>query len=151
MDCSKCGSKVDKDAKFCQSCGAPIKRTNDAETTMALSPVEVEEEYGRIEIAAAEGPILVVKKGPFVGQQFNLNKNEITLGRDPNSDIFLDDVTVSRHHAKIIVSDDSVSILDVGSLNGTYVNNDLIEERRILFSDDELQIGKFKLVFMDKK
>ena len=151
MDCSKCGSTIEQGSEFCRRCGAPAKPASEADTTMTLSPVEVEEELRQIELPSAEGPALVVKKGPFIGQKFDLAKREITLGRDPNSDIFLDDVTVSRHHAKIVVSDDSVTIIDVGSTNGTYVNNELIEERRILFSNDELQIGKYKLVFLDKK
>ncbi|HEY3375302.1 MAG TPA: FHA domain-containing protein [Candidatus Aquicultor sp.] len=154
MDCTKCGCANESLATVCTKCGEPLKtKLNDIESTMALSPIEVEEECRKITIPAtkAKGPILMVKKGPFIGQNFDLKKNEITLGRDPSSDIFLDDVTVSRHHARIIVSDDSVSIVDVGSLNGTYVNHELIEERQVLFSDDELQIGKFKLVFRDKK
>lgn len=151
MDCRKCGSKIDAGSEFCQACGAAVNPAKEVDTTLALSPVEVEEEYKELEIGLAEGPALVVKKGPFIGQKFNLAKKEITLGRDPNSDIFLDDVTVSRNHAKIVTSDDSVTVMDIGSLNGTYVNQELIEERQVLFSGDELQIGKYQLVFIDKQ
>lgn len=151
MQCSKCGNINDNSAEFCQKCGAAIEHALEIETTISLTPIEIEEEYGEIDLIPTEGPILVVRKGPFIGQKFNLSKNEITLGRDPNSDIFLDDVTVSRNHAKISMEDDSVSVIDAGSLNGTYVNQEIIDGPTELESDDELQIGKFKLVFLAKK
>ena len=151
MQCSKCGTTNENGAEFCQKCGMAFDRALEIETTISLSPIEVEEECREIEIAPAEGPILVVTKGPFIGQKFNLAKNETTLGRDPNSDIFLDDVTVSRNHAKITMGDDSVTVIDADSLNGTYVNQQCIDGPTELESDDELQIGKFKLVFLAKK
>jgi len=149
MWCKKCGSNNEIGDEACRKCGEPL--LPEAETTISLSPVELEEEIREVELSAAEEPLLIVKKGPYVGQRFSLSKEEVTLGRDPGSDIFLDDVTVSRHHAKITVDEDTVGIVDVGSLNGTYVNQERIEEARTLSSNDELQIGKYQLVFLTKK
>jgi pSer/pThr/pTyr-binding forkhead associated (FHA) protein len=116
---------------------------------MALSPVDVERELEELNLGSSDGPVLVVQKGPFVGQAFNLEKSNISLGRDPGSDIFLDDITVSRNHANISIFDGGVRISDTGSLNGTYVNQQIVETPTLLSSNDEIQIGKFKLVFIE--
>ncbi|MCL6472161.1 MAG: FHA domain-containing protein [Firmicutes bacterium] len=152
MRCKECGSTVERGLEFCQQCGAALDdKTDKLETTLSLPRIDIEEGLDNIDVSTEEGPILIVKKGPYIGQKFTLTKDEITLGRDPESDIFLDDITVSRYHAKITVSEDSVSIEDAGSLNGTYVNQIIIDEPTLLKSDDELQIGKFKLVFLSRK
>ncbi len=151
MQCKKCGGINEVGAEICQQCGEALGPGFEAETTVLLPPIDIEEELSEIKFAGEDGPVLIVKKGPYIGQKFNLAKDEITLGRDPRSDIFLDDITVSRNHAKITVNRDAVSIEDAGSLNGTYVNQEIIEEPKILKLDDELQIGKFKLVFLFKK
>ncbi len=151
MQCKKCGSVNELGAETCRKCGEALKPGFEAETTISLPPIDIEEELSEIKLTGEAGPVLIVKKGPYIGHKFNLTKDEITLGRDPGSDIFLDDITVSRNHAKITVDKNSVSIEDAGSLNGTYVNQEIIEESKILNSDDELQIGKFKLVFLSKK
>jgi pSer/pThr/pTyr-binding forkhead associated (FHA) protein len=91
--------------------------------------------------------VLVVKRGPDTGTQHLLDKPVIKVGRHPESDIFLDDITVSRRHAEFMHEGDGYHVRDVGSLNGTYVNRERIEEL-VLTSGDEVQIGKFKLVFM---
>jgi pSer/pThr/pTyr-binding forkhead associated (FHA) protein len=148
MNCSKCGVKNDHNAKICESCGAKLGKGADADTTMALSPVDVEKELQELNIAASEGPVLIVQKGPFVGQAFNLSKSDISLGRDPGSDIYLDDITVSRNHAVLNFHDGVVRISDADSLNGTYVNQQLVETPTMLASHDEIQIGKFKLIFI---
>jgi pSer/pThr/pTyr-binding forkhead associated (FHA) protein len=149
MNCYKCGEKNDHNAKICGSCGAELRKDSDADTTMALSPVDVEKELEELNLGSSDGPVLVVQKGPFVGQAFNLAKSDISLGRDPGSDIFLDDITVSRNHATISILDGGVSISDTGSLNGTYVNQQIVETPTLLSSNDEIQIGKFKLVFIE--
>jgi pSer/pThr/pTyr-binding forkhead associated (FHA) protein len=148
MNCKICGSKNDPNASFCASCGAELKKTSDAETTMALSPVDVEKELKELNLESSDGPVLIVQKGPFVGQTFNLAKRKISLGRDPGSDIFLDDITVSRNHATLTIEKSAVHISDSGSLNGTYVNQQIVEEPTMLTSNDEIQIGKFRLVFI---
>src|SRR6202042_2869061 len=91
--------------------------------------------------------LLVVRRGPNAGSRFLLDSELTTAGRHPDSDIFLDDVTVSRRHAEFYRSGTRFTVRDVGSLNGTYVNRDRIEETE-LFSGDEVQIGKFRLIFM---
>jgi pSer/pThr/pTyr-binding forkhead associated (FHA) protein len=90
--------------------------------------------------------LLVVQRGPNAGSKFLIDKDLTTAGRHPESDIFLDDVTVSRRHAEFRREDGRFVIRDVGSLNGTYVNRQRIEETQ-LANGDELQIGKFKLTF----
>ena len=118
---------------------------------MTFSPIEVEEETGE-EIAlplaelTREQALLVVKRGPNAGSNFVIDKDVTTAGRHPESDIFLDDVTVSRRHAEVRRRDDRFFVRDLGSLNGTYVNRERVDETE-LASGDELQIGKFKLVF----
>jgi pSer/pThr/pTyr-binding forkhead associated (FHA) protein len=91
--------------------------------------------------------LLVVKRGPNAGSRFLLDQPTTSAGRHPDSDIFLDDITVSRRHAEIHSTGDSFEVIDTGSLNGTYVNRSRID-RVTLASGDELQIGKFKLVFV---
>ncbi|AIU32651.1 MULTISPECIES: oxoglutarate dehydrogenase inhibitor Odhl [Corynebacterium] len=92
--------------------------------------------------------MLVVKRGPNAGARFLLDRETITAGRHPESDIFLDDVTVSRRHAEFRLQDGSFEVVDVGSLNGTYVNREP-RNSEILSSGDEVQIGKFRLVFIE--
>jgi len=91
--------------------------------------------------------MLVVKRGPNAGSKFVLDNDVTKAGRHPDSDIFLDDVTVSRRHAEIQHDTDGYQLRDVGSLNGTYLNRERIESEAPLQNGDELQIGKFKLVF----
>ncbi|NLX00165.1 MAG: FHA domain-containing protein [Actinomycetales bacterium] len=90
--------------------------------------------------------LLVVLRGPNTGARFLLDDASVTSGRHPDSDIFLDDVTVSRKHAVFTREGDTFSVRDVGSLNGTYVNRERIDEAT-LHTGDEVQIGKFRLVF----
>ena len=100
-----------------------------------------------VEGLPAGSALLVVKRGPNAGSRFLLDQPITSAGRHPDSDIFLDDVTVSRRHAEFRLETDEFNVVDVGSLNGTYVNRDRIEETE-LFSGDEVQIGKFRLIFM---
>lgn len=91
--------------------------------------------------------ILIVKRGPNAGARFLLDQATTTAGRHPESDIFLDDVTVSRRHAEFRLNDGTFEVVDVGSLNGTYVNREP-KNSEVLSSGDEIQIGKFRLVFI---
>lgn len=143
--CDGCGAEVEISALTCPSCGASLPVS--ADETAAFSPVaEVEDQEVTEVVAAGRGPALVVKKGPDAGERFALNGPVVSIGRDPGSDIFLNDITVSRRHARIEVEAKSVTLSDVGSLNGTYVNGQRIESV-VLAPGDEVQIGKFKLVF----
>jgi pSer/pThr/pTyr-binding forkhead associated (FHA) protein len=118
---------------------------------MSFTPMEVEEEPGEVaglpqsELEVGQA-LLVVQRGPNAGSKFLIDKDVTTTGRHPESDIFLDDVTVSRRHAEFRRKDGRFLIHDVGSLNGTYVNRQRVEETE-LATGDELQIGKFKLTF----
>lgn len=107
----------------------------------------VEEGLGGLESLTADSALLVVKRGPNAGSRFPLDKDLISAGRHPQSDIFLDDVTVSRRHAEFRRTGEGFSVSDVGSLNGTYVNREPIETAS-LANGDEVQIGKFRLVFL---
>lgn len=102
---------------------------------------------GAVDALPAGSALLVVKRGPNAGSRFLLDQDVTTAGRHPQSDIFLDDVTVSRRHAEFRRTQGSFSVHDVGSLNGTYVNRERIDNA-MLSGGDEVQIGKFRLVFL---
>ena len=151
--CHNCGHRNPGGVNFCSSCGAAL--VNDgSETTITLQPVdehgespEEESAVTLVEVPRGQG-VLVVKRGPSVGTRYTLQRAVTRAGRHPESDIFLDDITVSRRHAELERrSDGSVVIRDDGSLNGTYVNRERIEEQK-LTGGDEVQIGKFKLVYL---
>lgn len=95
----------------------------------------------------AGAAILIVKRGPNAGARFLLDQETTTAGRHPESDIFLNDVTVSRRHAEFRLNDGTFEVVDVGSLNGTYVNREP-RNSQVLSIGDEIQIGKFRLVFI---
>lgn len=147
MFCTACGHRNRDDARFCSNCGSSL----EGETTLSLSPVEVEDEaieeaaFSQHDLQAGQA-LLVVKRGPNAGSTFLVVKDVTTAGRHPESDVFLDDVTVSRRHSEIRRRGDEFFVHDVGSLNGTYVNRERVDETK-LASGDEVQIGKFKLVF----
>jgi pSer/pThr/pTyr-binding forkhead associated (FHA) protein len=105
------------------------------------------EDHGPLEGLAAGSALLVVKRGPNAGSRFLLDADVTTAGRHPESDIFLDDVTVSRRHAEFVREGDGFVVRDVGSLNGTYLNRGRIEAGA-LTGGDEVQIGKYRLVFL---
>src|SRR5664279_5953633 len=135
--CSKCGSVNKPDANFCSVCGAPLTRA-EAYTETHLA-VDLGDE--------GEVPLLVVVRGANVGSRFALTAPLTTIGRHPESDVFLDDVTVSRRHAEVRRTAEGFEVADIGSLNGTYVNREPIEVSS-LSNGDEVQIGKFRLVFL---
>ena len=155
--CNRCGHRNPEGSNFCSSCGAVLERlsgSDPAVTTITLAPVEAAGEVGRrgghASRSATSPPgigLLVVKRGPNAGSRFALEAGKTTIGRHPDSDIFLDDVTVSRRHAEVHHDGAAFTVNDVGSLNGTYLNRERIEQAD-LHSGDELQIGKFRLVFL---
>ena len=117
---------------------------------MRFSPAELEDDAAERALPQGElergQALLVVQRGPNAGSKFLIDKDVTTTGRHPESDIFLDDVTVSRRHAEFRRRDGHFFIHDVGSLNGTYVNQQRVDETQ-LANGDELQIGRFKLTF----
>jgi len=151
MRCRRCGHQNDPGANYCSSCGTPVGGDED-ETTLTLAALEdrqaVEDEFGGLldEIPAGMG-LLVVRRGPNQGSSFILDRTVTSLGRHPESDIFLDDVTVSRRHAEITRSDRGYEVRDAGSLNGTYVDHERVELAS-LRDLNELQIGRFVLTFV---
>ena len=155
MHCTECGFVNGEGANYCQRCGAllqraegtggaggdPVTATYRIDETGELIPVEMEE-------VTARGPALVIRAGGGrVGESFSVEGERMSIGRRPDSEVFLDDVTVSRDHALLISRADQWYLDDCGSLNGTYVNRSRIESQR-LQEGDELQIGKYKLTFI---
>jgi hypothetical protein len=165
VHCAQCGHTNPDDARFCSNCGTPLTRgvppvmseSGDSTSTMSLSAIEaaVEAEQGEepsvhtmgVEALPTNTALLLVRRGPNAGSRFLLDRETTTAGRHPESDIFLDDVTVSRRHAEFYRRGAHFSVRDVGSLNGTYANRERIDEAD-LSSGDEVQIGKFRLVYL---
>ena len=149
--CNACGHGNPPGANFCSSCGAVLEPSRD-DTTITFVPVEATGDVAEEELTVSLGELpestamVVVKRGPNAGSKYILDQDVTRAGRHPDSDIFLDDITVSRRHAEIVRTPAGFDVRDVGSLNGTYLNRERIEEAR-LSNGDELQIGKFKLVF----
>ena len=170
MFCTRCGQQNPPDAHFCARCGhellrpgGPVSGERLAETTTTLNLVadaadaaETEpaetvtdtEARAAVEALPVGAALLVVKRGPNAGSRFLLDRELITAGRHPDSDIFLDDVTVSRRHAEFRRTPEGrFTVVDVGSLNGTYLKRGRIDSAKLLSSGDEVQIGKFRLTF----
>ncbi|MGH8889520.1 MAG: FHA domain-containing protein [Acidothermaceae bacterium] len=164
--CTQCGHENPDDARFCANCGSALARPGqpvaperpaDATSTISISGLEAMEpslgddeglgDDTGVEALPPGSGLLVVRRGPNAGSRFLLDADVTTAGRHPESDIFLDDVTVSRRHAEFRKGDDGFAVRDVGSLNGTYVNRERIDETT-LQGGDEVQIGKFRLVFL---
>jgi pSer/pThr/pTyr-binding forkhead associated (FHA) protein len=165
--CTSCGRQNPDDARFCSQCGTPLvsaevsaaapdaEQPIDATATITFgAPEKVEtseRQLSPIDAAAVDAlpaghALLVVQRGPGAGNRFLLDLDLVTAGRHPESEIFLDDVTVSRRHAEFHRTGSDFSVRDVGSLNGTYVNRDRIDQVA-LKDGDEVQIGKYRLVF----
>jgi hypothetical protein len=150
--CPSCGHTNQAGANFCSSCGTALDRSADDPTTITFqieggNPESDDEINVDLDDVPADGALLVVVRGPIAGARLALTKDVTTAGRHPQSDLFLDDITVSRRHAEFRRSGDgSFTVSDVGSLNGTYLNRQRVEEAR-LTSGDELQIGKYRLTF----
>ncbi|HEC09096.1 MAG TPA: FHA domain-containing protein [Acidimicrobiales bacterium] len=143
--CNRCGHENPPGARFCSSCGERLRPEAD-DRTQGFDPIEAAEQENR---AAEVSGYLVVTRGHRSGVRFPLTGENATAGRHPESDVFLDDITVSRRHVEIRRVGDHHVIRDVGSLNGTYVNAERVEEA-VLSDGDEVQIGKFKLVYIEE-
>ncbi len=135
--------------------GPPVPPERQGETTSVfradfLAEPETEQRAGQepgVDSLPAGSALLVVKRGPNAGSRFLLDRDTTSAGRHPDSDIFLDDVTVSRRHAEFRRDGAEFVVVDVGSLNGTYVNREPVDTA-VLANGDEVQIGKFRLVFL---
>ncbi len=152
MLCTTCGHPNPPGSRFCSACGAsldaPRATSEDTRLVPVTRPEDSEEELAvpGDDVPAGQG-VLVVKRGPNAGSRYVLEGTAVSAGRSPDSDIFLDDVTVSRRHASFVPSGATYEVRDVGSLNGTYLNRERIEAAP-LANGDEVQIGKFRLVFL---
>ncbi|MGC4112004.1 MAG: FHA domain-containing protein [Nocardioides sp.] len=163
--CSNCGNANPDDARFCSQCGSRLASDEapatpeiavDSTATISLAgtaapDVSSDRQLNPVDAAAVDAlpigsALLVVQRGPGAGSRFLLDKDVVTAGRHADSEIFLDDVTVSRRHATFTREGDSFTVADAGSLNGTYVNRDRIDHVA-LKDTDEVQIGKYRLVF----
>ena len=150
--CPECGFQNPETANYCSRCGAALLVADQgAETTMTFDvDEEGEGEETLLQSLGITGPALVVRSGGgMAGQSFQPEEGSTLVGRSPECQIFLDDVTVSRRHAEITRKEDVFTIRDLGSLNGTYVNRKRIEST-VLENDDEVQIGKYRLTFLQR-
>jgi hypothetical protein len=169
--CARCGRPNPDGARFCSYCGTQLAvpvppgsgmpagpagpGERPGETTSTISLGRTDDDLGEdlFPDSAAFGALppgsalLLVMRGPNAGSRFRLDGELTTAGRHPDSHIFLDDVTVSRRHAEFYRDGARFTVRDVGSLNGTYVNRERIEET-VLAGGDEVQIGKFRLLFL---
>ncbi|HEY5343082.1 MAG TPA: FHA domain-containing protein [Solirubrobacteraceae bacterium] len=163
LHCTECGFVNDEGANYCQRCGAllahgevtgevgggqggdriggdPVTATYRIDEAGELVPMEIAQ-------GTANGPALVIRAGGGrVGESFAVDHERMSIGRRPDAEVFLDDVTVSRDHALLVRRGEQWYLDDCGSLNGTYVNRSRIESQR-LEEGDEVQIGKYKLTF----
>lgn len=151
--CPECGFANDDGASYCQRCGAFVAASDQpaGPTTATYKIGETGEvEVVELEEVVARGAALVIRAGGGrAGESFPLEGDRMSVGRRPESDVFLDDVTVSRDHALIVRRGSDYHLDDSGSLNGTYVNRRRIDSHRLV-DGDELQIGKYKLAFLQR-
>ena len=140
--CPACGANLSEAVDVCPACGAMV-----SEATASFAPVGRANEGTTVAALETDGPLLVVGKGPEVGERFYLDRPTLTIGRDPDSDIFLNDITVSRRHAVLTMEGGDVVVCDVGSLNGVYVNGSTVD-RAVLRDGDQLQVGRFQMAFL---
>lgn len=153
IKCPECGVENTADSNYCRRCGShlAIPRESDGAIDRFAGDTAQVSEAMPADLLPAEGTVLQIRSPEDrEGELIGLQGHVVTIGRNPENDVFLDDVTVSRRHARIILEADEYTVEDEGSLNGTYVNRRRIE-RHQLFDGDELQIGKFKLTFLQQK
>ena len=147
QSCEACGHLNAAGSRFCSSCGRPMSSVEEA-STEALEPLGDGVESVDFQIPST-GAALVVASGHQAGTRYAITSEWITVGRHPDSDVFLDDITVSRRHVELSTSNTGHVIRDVGSLNGTYLNGERLADSEVSLTNGvELQIGKFKLLYL---
>ena len=152
MHCPECGFANAEGANYCQKCGAFLAGVGESsDATTAQSQLDEEGELKPVDPErVGDGGVLVIRAGGGrAGETFELSGDRIAIGRSPDADVFLDDVTVSRNHALLVRRRDGLYLDDLGSLNGSYVNRHRIESHK-LAAGDELQIGKYKLTYLER-
>ena len=151
--CPECGFIVAEGANYCVKCGAYLGVEPDRKDDETTATYVIDESTGELrpvdvgDVAAEAGALVIRSGGGRVGQSFPLSGEQLTIGRSPEADVFLDDVTVSRDHATLVKRSGAWFLDDSGSLNGTYVNRSRIDSHK-LEEGDELQIGKYKLTYL---
>lgn len=153
--CNQCGHRNPPTSSFCSSCGSALDLQDDRTITLtAVDPLQ--DAPGTDDDVAVpvgdlptDSGVLIVRAGPQAGERFAIGPGVTQLGRHPDSDVMLDDITVSRRHVEIERTEEGYVVRDVGSLNGTYVNQERVD-RAVLHHGDELQIGKFRLVLFER-
>lgn len=152
MKCPSCGSVSPPEARFCSVCGTPLGDTSADTTSIfrivgANTPADPAMGQEQVTGALAKGnAMLIVTRGAGDSNRFLIDADVTSVGRHPQSDIFLDDITVSRHHAKFIRTPEGLFLEDLGSLNGTYVNHTVLDGQVMLRDEDEIQIGKYRAI-----
>lgn len=155
VHCNHCGHRNPPESNFCSSCGSPLDVLADRTITLTgVDPLQ-ESPGAEDEVVVPIGDIdpdtavLIVRAGALAGSRFTLGDGITRIGRHPDSDISLDDITVSRRHAEVERSPEGYVVTDSGSLNGTYLNQERVDSG-LIHHGDELQIGKFRLVFFER-
>ena len=156
VHCPECGFVNPEGANYCQKCGAYLAQKAEGGDDASTVTYKVNEETGEYqpvdidqEVEAAGAALVIRSGGGRAGESFTIDEDRMSIGRTPDAAVFLDDVTVSRNHALLVRRRDGLYIDDLGSLNGTYVNRRRIESHRLL-NGDELQVGKYKLTYLDR-
>ena len=150
MYCPECGHHNRESARFCGRCGASLPAPDAGEQTMTFETLAEEAAEGDGGEAVGDGAVLIIRAGGGrAGEQFAVDRERMAIGRAPQSDVFLDDITVSREHAVLERRGDGLHLIDRGSLNGTYVNRERVDSVR-LADGDELQIGKYRLAYIER-
>lgn len=154
--CQQCDHAIEADDHFCAGCGHPVDAMDHtgSMTSIIMKPADPSGPMTAVGAGTTMdiprgAAVLVVRRGPGEGTEYSLDASRTTMsiGRSPEADIFLDDITVSRRHAELRHGAAGWSLRDAGSLNGTYVNRKRVDDIR-LAGGDELQIGKFRFAFL---
>jgi hypothetical protein len=150
VHCPECGFQNLEAASYCEKCGALLIPEDASDQTLGFEQGDNAETTGILGDGGIDRTAIIVRSGGGrAGEAFTLTSDRLTIGRSPDADIFLDDVTVSRRHAVLVRWPGGFAIEDQGSLNGTFVNRRRVD-RKLLEDGDEVQVGKYKLTYLER-